>query len=590
MARMSRLKQNLFLQLLSSTDRAGRFRLLMLIATTCLAAITEMVGVTSILPFISLLIDADSVAKYRSLSILYEWWGSVNQERFLFWIGCSALFAIVVANTMNVLTTWLLMRFTWQEGQHLAERLLAHYINLPLLSFAGKNTADMTKNIFTEVLRSVGNVLIPFLTLVARGLLVISVTALIVVIDPIGAWAVVLVLGGVYGLLFLYYRKQVGRTAEGAASARTHAYRVVSEAFGGIREVKLYGLEQYVLKRFSAASQRSALYEAEYQLLAHLPRYVLDTLVFGGLMAAALYLGGRGADGPALAVIAAYAFAGYRLMPNLQQCYAAATLIRANLVSLRMVLDELRTPGNTHFSQLVCTEHITSFDRELRLEDVCFSYDDGRKILTGVSLTVPCRTMTAVIGRTGCGKSTLIDLITGLLVPTSGSILVDGIRLGAANRVEWQRLVGYVPQQVFLIDDSVLHNIAFGVPEASIDRSRVENAARLAMVHDFVVKELPRGYDTVIGERGVNLSGGQRQRIALARALYRQPRLLVLDEATSALDYETEEAIMTALESLSREITIILSAHRLRVAKKCDHILEIVEGTIVPRRSEELGI
>ena len=349
---------------------------------------------------------------------------------------------------------------------------------------------------------------------------------------------------------------------------------------GGVKEVKVGGLEHGYLRRYERASERYSRRRTTQQVIGTVPRDFLEIVAIGGMLLVILVLLLRN-DGDlaaALPVIALYAFAGLRLLPVIQHFYGAMVQLRTG----RPALDAL-------YADL--TEEATGPDlvepppmplqRAIELDRVSFAYPNAeRRALTEITLAIPAQTTVGFVGRTGAGKSTIVDVILGLLEPQQGALRVDGTLIDRTNVRAWQRAVGYVPQQIFLADESVAANIAFGLPPERIDRAAVERAARMAMLHDFVVEELPRGYDTPIGERGGRLSGGQRQRIGIARALALDPAVLVLDEATSALDNLTEKAVMDAVKNLAHRKTIIMIAHRLTTVKDCDLVVRMEGGRI----------
>jgi len=355
----------------------------------------------------------------------------------------------------------------------------------------------------------------------------------------------------------------------------------VSEAFGGIKEVKLGGLEQPTLSRFDAAAKRFAGTQLTAQVVALLPRFALEIIAFGGILGLVLFLMHRSAGLQAvLPIIALYALAGYRLLPALQMAYDQATKLRFSGAGL----DRLHKDLTTHRIEPVKDASTgTVFpQRQISLAGVTFSYPNAeRHALEDIYLEIPARSTVGLVGKTGSGKTTAVDIMLGLLRPQSGTMTVDDVVVTPQNCRAWQKSLGYVPQQIFLADESVAANIAFGVPDKAIDRNAVERAAKIANLHQFIVDELPAGYETIVGERGIRLSGGQRQRIGIARALYHEPRVLILDEATSALDNLTEQAVMDAVHNLSGEITIILIAHRLSTVRECDRIFVLELGRLV---------
>ena len=341
-------------------------------------------------------------------------------------------------------------------------------------------------------------------------------------------------------------------------------------------------MERAALGSFDAAALRFSRTQYISATLGMLPRFVLEVIAFGGILLLVLVLMHRG-EGLAtvLPVVSVYAFAGYRLMPALQMIYDSATMLRFAAPAIHRLFKSMQEiavevkPVQSHAEKIVPRQSIG-------FKQVTYSYPGAdRPALKGLSLSISVPSTVGVVGKSGSGKTTAVDVILGLLQPQIGSLQVDNVDITPDVLPAWQGSLGYVPQQIFLADDSVAANIAFGRLEGDIDRAAVERAARAANLHDFIVEELPEGYDTSVGERGIRLSGGQRQRIGIARALYHEPQVLVLDEATSALDNLTEEAVMEAVRNLGGKTTVILIAHRLTTVRDCDHIFILDRGRLV---------
>jgi ABC-type multidrug transport system fused ATPase/permease subunit len=343
--------------------------------------------------------------------------------------------------------------------------------------------------------------------------------------------------------------------------------------------VKVGGLEQAYSQRFAKPAEIYAKGEATARVIGQMPRYALEAIAFGGMLLIMLYLMTKGGSlAAALPIIALYAFAGYRLMPALQQIYQAFTQLRFAGPALDSVHADLISlqPANPNPSRDAMPLKLA-----ITLNGVHYRYPNAqRSALTNLSLTIPAKSTVGLVGVTGSGKTTTVDLILGLLEAQEGTLTVDGKAITEQNKCAWQRAIGYVPQQIYLADDTVAANIAFGLDAKDIDQEALERVARIANLHEFVVNELPQRYQTTVGERGVRLSGGQRQRIGVARALYHNPQVLILDEATSALDNITEQAVMDAVHNLGHEITIILIAHRLSTVKACDTIFLLEKGEL----------
>jgi ATP-binding cassette, subfamily B, bacterial PglK len=388
--------------------------------------------------------------------------------------------------------------------------------------------------------------------------------------------------GSIYGLL----RKRLTRLGSMRNLANSIRFKTLSEVFSGIKDVKLGGYEQVFLKKYDDQAKIFASAQSSAAIAGQLPKYALEAIAFGGVVAVCLFLmrSARGLE-EALPMLALYALAGYRMMPALQHTYAQLALLRFSDKALDALCEDLSAVEKTRTTASARGE--LTLRQSIEFDRVCYRYPGStRKILDEVSLRIPARSTVGLVGSTGSGKTTTVDILLGLLLPATGKLLVDGVALSPLNLRTWQSMIGYVPQHIYLTDDTVAANIAFGVDSpGEIDSDALIQAAKAARIYEFIVNELPEGFDTMIGERGVRLSGGQKQRLGIARALFRKPQVLILDEATSALDTVTERSVMDEIYALSTELTIVLIAHRLSTVKHCDRIFLLNAGQCVAQGS-----
>ena len=559
-----------------------RRELLLLAPAVIAMALLETAGVASIVPFLGLLSDPGIIDHQPLLLRVYEGLGFTSRQSFFFAVGSAMLALVTVSNVVSALTTWSLLRFSWMKNHTLATRLLGAYLLQPYAFFLDKNSADLGKNILSEVQAVVTGVIVQGVNLLARLAVIVFVLAALVVLDPLMALGVVIVFGGVYGGLFVSIRRRVAAAGKERLALNQARFKVAQEALSGVKELKLYGLEKVALEQFSVSSRGFAERQAANAVVSAIPRYALETIAFGGVLLIVLYLLRRGERlESVLPVLGLYAFAAYRLLPALQTVFAGMTSLRFNLSSLDVLFRDLA--GYEASSQHLSASSSVAFQNCVQLDGVGFRYEAAdRMTLAGIDLRLGAGEWLAFVGPTGAGKSTLVDILIGLLAPSSGRILVDGVDVtDPLLRAGWQRHVAYVPQSIFLLDDTIAKNIAFGVGDGAVDMVRVREAASIAQIGAFIDGELPDGYETRIGERGVRLSGGQRQRIGIARALYRRPGLLVLDEATSALDNATEAAFFAALHASHAECAVVSIAHRLSTTRDFDRIVVLEAGRVV---------
>ncbi len=568
-------------------DAEERRSAILLFGMMLVMGLFETIGVSSILPFISVVANPTVIETNYYIATLYEGLGFSSTEAFLVFLGASVFVLIVGSLAFKACTHWVMVRYAHMRSYSLSNRLLRGYLGQPYGFFLNRHSADLGKTMLSEVGQVVNGSLMAAVKLVANTIVAIFLVVLIVAVDPLVALSAVIVLGGVYALIYVVLRRYVSRIGAKRVRANQARFHVAQEALQGIKDVKVLGLEDGYLRSFRGPASQFARSQANYQIIGEMPKFVLQALMFGGmllLLVGLLLAREDGLEG-VLPLAGLYAFAGARLIPALEQVYRALTALRFGKPALDALHRDLVETNQVSTS---VTDSIVGkrpepirLHEQIQLDHVHYAYPGAaRPALDDLSLTIPARTTVGLVGSTGAGKTTAVDLILGLLEPQAGRLLVDGQMITRENQRAWQRNIGYVSQSIFLTDDTVAANIAFGVPREDINQGAVERAARIAELHRFVVEDTPNGYDTMIGERGVRLSGGQRQRVGIARAMYHDPDVLVLDEATSALDNLTEKAVMDAVHNLGHRKTIILIAHRLSTVRDCDRILLLDHGKL----------
>jgi ABC-type multidrug transport system fused ATPase/permease subunit len=567
------------LQLLEPRERARSY---VLLAMVLVMALLDTIGVGSVLPFVAVLSDPEAVSRNRYLAAVYAYAGFADTRAFLRFLGLIVFGALIASVAFRALTTYVLLQFTNMRSYSLSKRLVAGYLRQPYEWFLERHSADLGKTVLAEVNEVVTRALVPMVQTIAHGTVVIFLVTLLVIVDPVLALALSMAFGGFYVCIYFLLRRYLTRIGLSRLESNRARYQLLQETFAGIKHLKVAGLEDTMIDRFDKPARRLARRQAAYQIVSQLPRFALEAIAFGGVLLAAMYLMSEpGRLQKALPVLAIYALAGYRLLPALQQVYAHVTNLRfagPTLDRLHADLTELQPSG----IQGTVARRPLQLRQELILEDISYRYPRSeRPVLDRLSLRIPAGTTVGLVGATGSGKTTTVDVILGLLRPHEGRVLLDSIAITDENVRDWQRMIGYVPQSVYLSDESIAANIAFGQPQEQIDLAAVERAARIAHLHEFVTGQLPQGYETKVGDRGIRLSGGQSQRIGIARALYHDPEVLILDEATSALDTVTESSVMDAVHDLGRRKTIIIIAHRLTTVRRCDRIFVLEFGKVV---------
>ena len=568
------------LYLLSSYERK---RAMLLLTMILFMALLDMLGVASIMPFIAVLTNPEIIETNGMLNTAYKTSGifgvETNQE-FLFIMGIFVFILLIISLSFKALTNYAQVRFTTMREYSIGKRLVEGYLHQPYSWFLNRHSAELGKTILSEVSVVISKGLGPMMNLITQTAITFTLLMLLIFVDPKLTLIVIVTFSIAYGLIYKFNKNLMTKIGQEVFKANQGRFTVLTEAFGASKEVKVGGLEQIYIKRFSDPAKTLAQNSALVAIISQLPRFTLEAVAFGGMILVVLYLMAQSGDiANVIPVIALYAFAGYRLLPALQQIYVSLTQLRIVGPSLNSIHNDLKSlqpqiPDEKNQNSLQLNNHIS-------LNHIHYHYpNSSRTALKNINLNIPARKTVGLVGATGSGKTTTVDIILSLLEAQQGTLEVDGKVINKDNRRAWQRSIGYVPQQIFLADDTVAANIAFGTNPKYISQEAVERAAKIANLHEFVTNELPQQYQTNVGERGVRLSGGQRQRIGIARALHHNPKVLILDEATSALDNLTEQAVMDAVNNLGKKITIIMIAHRLSTVKNCDIIFLLEKGKL----------
>ena len=569
---------NKFIYLLSTHERR---RIIFLLFTVMIMAFIEMLGLASILPFIGMLSNPDILNTNKYLGEIFNYaknFGVDSENEFIFFLGTFVFTLLIISLIFKASTTYLQVRFNSMCQYNIGRRIIEGYLNKSYSWFLNRNSAELGKNILTEVSTVVGNGLSPLLNLVVQSIMSLTILTLLIIVDPKLALIIGLILCLAYVIVYKSLLNIINLKSQERFNANQWRFTAVSEAFGAVKEIKLSGLEQTYIDRFSEPAKSLAKNQASLQVIGKLPRYAIEAIAFGGMLLIVLYLIAQSKNfTDAVPIIALYVFAGYRLMPSAQQIYISATQLRSIIPALDALYKDiasLEKPVKKIGEKIL-------FNKSINLRNINFNYPNNEKLaLKKINLKIQSGTKVGIIGTTGSGKTTLIDLILGLLEPKDGKIEVDDKVINKNSLRSWQSLIGYVPQQIYLADDTIAANIAFGENPKNINLNDIETATKIANIHEFISKELPLKYQTKVGERGIRLSGGQIQRIGIARALYRKPQVLVLDEATSALDNITEKSVLDKLNNFGNNVTTIIITHRVTSIKNCDNIYIIDKGEI----------
>lgn len=544
-----------------------------------------MVG--SIMPFLSVLSNPERIESVGALSWLYETFGFTSEYAFVVALGIGSITAIVLTSLIQIAKTYVVARFSTMRGHSISFRLMTAYLRQPYDFFLNRHTGEMSTRVLSESQQVVNQFLKPAAEFIAAICTVMAIIGLLVWVDPQVALIAFGVLGGTYGVIYFSSRKMLKRFGQVRVHANRSRFRISNEALTGVKDIKLLGRERSYAKRYATASKKMAHTQVWVQLLSSLPQLALQAIALSGVIILCLILmdpdgfASGEALGGILPTLGVFAFAGQRLMPELGKLYKSLAKLQAGGAAVESVYGDLvEKAGKGSLPDSPPPE--MGLTQSLVLDQVSYRYPNADQVgLKDISLDIRASEKIGIVGSTGAGKTTLADLILGLLSPSHGQLVVDGVALTDDNIRSWQQSVGYVPQDIFLTDASISENIALGVPPKEIDQDRVQRASEIARIDGFIRSELPHGYATTIGERGVRLSGGQRQRIGIARALYHDADLIVFDEATSALDNLTEREVMAAIDALPGDKTVLMIAHRLSTVRRCDRIIVLDQGRLV---------
>ena len=561
-----------------------RGRLIVILIIVLISGFLDVFGVASIMPFIAVLSKPELVETSTILASAYKFsqnFGVNTIRQFLFVLALFSFLILIFSMAFKAITIYAQLRFTAMREYSLSKRLLEGYVRQPYVWFLNRNSAELGKNILSEVSRFTNYCLLPMLYIISYSILAIALISLIIFIDPTVAFISFTVLSVAYFIIYKSVGAFLKKIGQKSIQSNEIRFGALQELFGSIKELKVRGLEQTYIDKYSISAQIYAKTLASSQIISQLPRFFIEAIAFGGIIILVLALLKTNNElALALPIIVLYVFAGYKLMPALQSIYHSYANLRFSNPGLQKLHKDITSLKSKKIENN--NSGLISLKQNIELKNIYFTYPNAiQPALNNISMTIPAKSIVGLVGSTGSGKTTLADTILGLLESQEGTLTIDGNCIDNNNRKLWQKSIGYVPQNIYLSDGTVAANIAFAVEPGNINNAEVYRSAKIANIHDFVINELSDGYNTIVGERGARLSGGQRQRIGIARAMYHNPQLFIFDEATSALDGITEYAVMEAIKKLQKKITIIIIAHRLSTVRDCEKIFLLEKGKLI---------
>ena len=570
--------------LLNPSQRKNLFLLQFLVI---FMAFAEIASVFSIGPFMALIGNLDQLNGDGLIAEAYKFSGITDQNNFIIAFGATVISILTLSALISTFTLWRLAMYGAKVGADLGNRLFSYYMNESWLFHSQRNSSDLVNKISVETTRVTGSIILQLMFLNAKVTLVLFLSVSIFILDPKIALSGVAIFSFAYLFIYRLVKKQLELNGNMHTQGNRARFQLMSEGFGGIKEILLLGRQNFFKKRFFIASENFFYAWGNSQVLSSVPKYFMELVSFSAAVLLVMYflVSNQGNLEIILPIVSIYALAGFKLLPAFQQIYFSISTIQANIASYENIKSDLKSSA-VHYSDYnyeddasVSSESI-SFSKAIMLSNISFSYPEtSQSLISNLSIEFPKNQVIGLVGPSGSGKSTIIDILMGLVEPDAGELVVDSSALNLLQKRALQNSIGFVSQSIYLADSSIKENIAFGIPPDLIVNTDIARALKLANLED-VIQSLPNGIDTFVGERGVQLSGGQRQRIGIARALYNDPEILVFDEATSSLDGLTEKNIMKAIDSFAGQKTIILIAHRLSTVMNCNLIYYMENGKI----------
>lgn len=558
-------------------------KLVVILFLMLVAAVLEVAGIGMIPAFVAIVADPDRVMQVDWLQPLFGMMAITTSKDLLIWGSVALVGIFIIKSAYIIVFNYFEARYIYNRRYTISHRLMRSYMHAPYIFHLQRNTAELLRNISQEINVFTSSVITNLLKMSREAVMTLAILVFLFVMEPLITVLVITLSGLGAGTFILLNKRKMKEYGQEEQERRAEMIKALNQGLGGIKDARVLNREEEFIDKFRIEALKSTHLMAYIRFIQQVPRPVVETTaVVGMLLVSVLLVWQDRPMGTIIPILTLFAMATVRLMPSIQQLVSMYTNLRYNMVSLNPIYDDLREleQYNSKFTKDRKNKNSLYFEKQIEIRNLSYSYPESmEQVLHRVSLTIPKGKAVAFVGSSGAGKTTLVDLVLGLLEPNGGEILLDGVNI-QENLSAWQKNIGYIPQSIYLADESLRSNIAFGLPDAEIDDAKVIQAVELAQLEPMV-SSLPNGLDTVVGEHGTRLSGGQRQRIGIARALYHDPKVLVMDEATSALDNITEKQITKAIESLKGERTLIIIAHRLTTVKNCDTLYFMENGKVI---------
>ena len=565
---------NLTKKIIKLFDNRDKPQLIFVFLLIFSASIIEMLGVASIMPFIGLLTDPEAFSNTKYFSYIQSIFSGSKMDIIVI-TGLLVITLFVLSNLINAFTFWQIVKFSAVQNHRISSLLMSKYLDQDYSYFIKSDVSNISRNILDESCVLSEGIVLPYLQVIAKSLIVVTISILLLLVDYKLFIASILFLLLIYFIIYKNIKALLQRNGAERLKENDKRFKNTHDAFNSIKDVKFYNIEKHYVNLFSNAANKYSFLTAKSILFSHLPKYMIEIVAFGGIFSLVLYL--IAVDNSLignLPILSVFVLAAYRLLPSMQQIFANLTTIKFNMPVLELLENIIHLPGN----EKNIKNNSLSFDKNIKFDNITFGYEKNKPIIKNISFTINKGDFIGVVGSTGAGKTTIVDLLLGLYVPTQGAIYIDDKRIDNLD-FNLKSLIGYVSQNISLVNDTIVKNIAFGINDNEIDYKLIKEVIGKSQLTDLVNK-LDDGIMSSIGDKGVKLSGGQRQRIGIARALYFNPKVLVLDEATNELDVHTEEMIFNNIREKNPDMTIFMITHRLTSLKLCNEVLLLNKSKI----------
>ncbi|MGB4205603.1 MAG: ABC transporter ATP-binding protein [Bacteroidales bacterium] len=564
-------------------SRSDKIKLVIIFILMMIAAVLEVVGIGVVPAFVAVVAQPKHVMEHKYAGPVIQFLNITNQRQLLIYMSIGLIGIFLIKNIYTMFFRYVQAKFIYNRRYIYSHKLMTAYMYAPYTFYLERNSTVLLRNTTSEVDLMINSVLQPTMSILKEFIMGTSVVVFLLLVEPLITLIVAGVLGGLAAAFLLLTQNRMKTLGREAQTYRREMLRAARQGFGGIKDARVLNREDEFIEIFRTMARKSSLLQQNRYFISMIPKPLIETLAVTGVILIALIMVLQGRPiADVVPILTLFAVAIIRLMPAIQKITQTLTEIRYNLPSVNAVYDDLSylLPFNKEFEKDRRKKDKLELKNNIRINDIYYKYSNSsEQAINGISLVIPHGKAIAFVGASGAGKTTIVDVLLGLLEPQQGEVLVDGKNIYKSISA-WQRNVGYIPQFIYLGDESLRRNIAFGLPENAIDEEKVLKAVKLAQLEELVA-QLPEGLDTRVGERGTRLSGGQRQRVGIARALYNDPQVLVMDEATSALDNITEQQIIDSIEDLKGERTVIMIAHRLTTVMNCDMLYFMDKGKII---------